>query len=258
MNKPDEDVTTDRAAPPYTVQALRATFLDGTESLRAAFQGMPEATAAEGHSPAAMLAGVLQWFDVLQRIEHDREVVDTLDPDAISELGDYGFDLLEELSLLALQRGLTEDAQTLLGLGYPVALWVVEHGGQLRRLQLMVNALAECANHLWDPQRLALLCERMTRLVAAVDTRIFLDPDNADVRELWSVLLLNYGIVATRSHQPALIERAYGTLVDHLPGEARDFFREGMRQMEALDYPPQVRSIVQRYFVQWGGDSTRH
>ena len=34
---------------------------------------------------------------------------------------------------------------------------------------------------------------------------------------------------------------------EDLPGDAPDFFREAMGQMEALNYPPQVRALVQRY-----------
>ncbi len=33
--------------------------------------------------------------------------------------------------------------------------------------------------------------------------------------------------------------------------DAPDFFREGMGQIEALDYPPQVREVMQRYFEVW-------
>jgi hypothetical protein len=43
-----------------------------------------------------------------------------------------------------------------------------------------------------------------------------------------------------------------------LPGDAPGSFREAMRQMEALNYPPQVRALVQRYADAWCERRTLH
>jgi hypothetical protein len=54
------------------------------------------------------------------------------------------------------------------------------------------------------------------------------------------------------------MEAAYHTLVSHLPEEAPGFFRQGMQQMDAIGYPPQVRAVVKRWFDMWGSGATRH
>jgi hypothetical protein len=72
------------------------------------------------------------------------------------------------------------------------------------------------------------------------------------------VFLLNKAIVATRSHQPALMDEAFDALADQLPEEAPDFFREGMGQMDALDYPAEVRAVMERWYEQWCSKRVLH
>ena len=47
-------------------------------------------------------------------------------------------------------------------------------------------------------------------------------------------------------------------LVKNLPHDARQFFREGMQQMDIVGYPPEVRAVVEKYDSMWGSDSTLH
>ena len=81
---------------------------------------------------------------------------------------------------------------------------------------------------------------------------------SADPSRPWRILLLNRAIVATRSHQPALMEEAFESVVEYLPEEAPTFFREGMEQMDALNYPPQVRNLMQGFYQQCCGRRVLH
>ncbi|MFK5947592.1 MAG: hypothetical protein QM500_02335, partial [Methylococcales bacterium] len=74
---------------------------------------------------------------------------------------------------------------------------------------------------------------------------------NSDPRRPWRVLLLNYGIVATRSHDPQLIETAYDYFIHHLPEDAAQFFTESKGQMTALNYPQSVQVVVEKYYQQY-------
>ncbi|MDX1697273.1 MAG: hypothetical protein R3308_03260, partial [Thiohalobacterales bacterium] len=65
-------------------------------------------------------------------------------------------------------------------------------------------------------------------------------------------------IVATRSHDTALMEEAFAALTDRLPEDAGRFFTEGMQQMDALDYPQHVREVMARYHRQWNVDRSLH
>lgn len=62
---------------------------------------------------------------------------------------------------------------------------------------------------------------------------------------------------ADRTEPPAIAE-ALARFVEvaqradaGLSGGATRFFREGMGQMEALNYPPHVRAVMERYFQAW-------
>jgi hypothetical protein len=238
---------------------LEQQFLAGTEALRVAV-GASGGVSQDGDpdAPATRVAALQQLFEVMRRVEHDAAGGAALEAAEIAELGDYGFSLLEDLSNQAMQRGLVEDARALFGLSVPLALWVVRRGGHLQEIQMVVNALAELANRTRDPQALGELAGGMDEIIQGVAAAVAEDPDRPDPMRPWRILLLNYGIVATRSHQSPRIDRAYEALVTHLPEEAPGFLREAMGQMEALDYPAEVRAVVGRWFRMWGGDATRH
>ena len=54
------------------------------------------------------------------------------------------------------------------------------------------------------------------------------------------------------------MEEAFESLIEHLPDEAPTFFREGMEQMDALSYPPQVRDLMQRFHEKWCAQRVLH
>jgi hypothetical protein len=58
------------------------------------------------------------------------------------------------------------------------------------------------------------------------------------------------GIVATRTHDLETMKQAFDEFLIYLPQEAPGFFAEGMKEMDALDYPPHVRRVMEFYFNQ--------
>jgi hypothetical protein len=55
-----------------------------------------------------------------------------------------------------------------------------------------------------------------------------------------------------------LIDCAFETLTHYIPDEAPNFFKEGMAQMDALNYPQQVREVVEKYYNLWSLPRTLH
>ena len=56
----------------------------------------------------------------------------------------------------------------------------------------------------------------------------------------------------------AQIEQAYDALIKNLPQDARQFFKEGLQQMDIVGYPDEVREVVERYNNMWGTESSLH
>jgi len=84
------------------------------------------------------------------------------------------------------------------------------------------------------------------------------DLDNSNPMRPWRIINLNYCIIATRSHDTALMEKSYDVLIKNLPHDAREFFKEGMQQMDIIGYTQEVRAVVEKYDGLWGSGSTLH
>jgi len=217
------------------------------------------------NSPQNLLAAMDQAIDVMARADADSAVqtdmtaesMGLLEEKDISKIGQYTLDLLEAM-VAHVQDKTGEQNRELIRLSVPVSLWVARHGGKLSQIDMLVNSLAGYANELTEPHTLADLAKVIKEVVDACDNDIRRDIEQSNMMRPWRVLNLNYGIVATRSHQPELIQQAYDALIKNLPQDARQFFKEGMQQMDMIGYPDEVREVVERYNNMWGAESSLH
>lgn len=211
-----------------------------------------------------IVQAMMQAIDVMQRAEADfetharnRDTAPPLTADEVNEIGDYALSLIE--ALVSNEQAVTgHQNRDLMRLTIPVSVWVADRGGRLQQIELVVNSLAGYANELKDTLQLQELCRVMEKIINATDENIRRDLEQTNPMRPWRILNLNYGIVATRSHNTSLMEQAYDTLVKNLPQDARQFFREGMQQMDIIGYPDEVRAVVLKYDQMWGSESTLH
>lgn len=217
------------------------------------------------NSPHNLLAAMDQAIDVMMRADADSSVqnemsaesIGLLEEKDISQIGQYALDLLEAM-VSFVQNKTGEQNRDLLRLSLPISLWVARRGGKLSQIDMVVNSLAGYANEVKESHLLAELASVIKEVVDACDDNIKQDLEQTNMMRPWRILNLNYGIVATRSHQPELIEQAYDALVKNLPQDARGFFKEGLQQMDIVGYPDEVREVVERYNKMWGTDSVLH
>jgi hypothetical protein len=208
---------------------------------------------AGSRNPDLVAAGLDQLFTVVHHLERPSpDAPAPLTPAELRELVGYGIGLFAELAACAREAGMEQAAGSAEALSLPFAVLLARHGAEIAVLEPVVNALAALANGLSDPAELARLYGLMGEIVNAVSPAVAQDPDRSAPERPWRVLLLNRAIVATRSHRPALMEPAFDAVVEHLPEDAARFFEEGMAQMDALDYPPQVRAVMERYYLRQG------
>lgn len=206
-----------------------------------------ETSEAELDSPSQLRDAMEQLVGLLAR----RGSAPNSTPEQPGELttyGDYGLHMLDQLAEVASRAERSDLRQQVEQLSLPFALWVVRNGGELRQLSGVVNALAQLANQAQNPKAMGDLygccCEIIEAASAAYE-----HPAAAQPAEPWRLLLLNRAIVATRSHNPELMQPAYDAVIEQLPGDAEHFFTEGMEQMDAIDYPEPVRDLVRRYYL---------
>ena len=211
-------------------------------------------------SPEQILAALEQAIDVMERADADAAAKPgkaVLSEAEISEIGDYALGLLESMvERVEVTSG--HQVRELSRLAIPVSLWLARQGGRIHKLELVVNSLAAWANELQDTQQIAELASVIREIIDATSDSIRQDLDQSNPMRPWRIINLNYGIVATRSHDPVIMDQAFALLVKHLPNDARAFFREGMQQMEAVGYPDEVREVVERYDRMWGSGDTLH
>lgn len=217
--------------------------------------------------PEVLVEGLVELFDTLSGAEATDTRLSGPGPlangiGAPDDLLTHGLDLL---ALLADQLGRLQQPQlahAIEALALPLACWLIRRGAELIRPEFVVNAAASLANRLKDQEDLATLYGLMTEVVDGMSPsrseelegggRV-LPPDRP-----WRVLLLNRAIVATRSHRPGLMVDAFQAVCEHLPEDAPSFFREGIGQMEALNYPQPVREVMDRYYQLWCAGQRLH
>ena len=220
---------------------------------------------ADRHSPQNLLAAMDQAIDVIARADADTaarqkmnaESIGLLEEKDITTIGQYTLDILEAM-VGFIQEKSGEQNRELLRLSIPVSLWVARRGGKLSQIDMLVNSLAAYANEVKEPHELEELAGIIREIIDACDDDIRRDLEQTSMMRPWRILNLNYGIVATRSHNPVLIEQAYDALIKNLPKDARQFFKEGLQQMDAIGYPEEVREVVERYNKMWGSESSLH
>jgi len=217
------------------------------------------------NSPHNLQAAMDQAVDVMARADADSAVQKNMSAESmglleekdISQIGQYALEILEAM-VSAMQNKTGQQNRDLIRLSMPITLWIARRGGKLSQIDMVVNSLAGYANDVSEPLMLAELTNVIEEIINACDDAIRQDLEQTNMMRPWRVLNLNYGIVATRSHQPALIEKAYDALIKNLPQDARQFFKEGLQQMDAVGYPDEVREVVERYNNSWGSESVLH
>jgi len=128
------------------------------------------------------------------------------------------------------------------------SLWFAKSGGIISQLIPIVNLIAALSNRLRDQAVLKQLWANIEIIINAAEQSIQDDMDNRDPRRPWRVLLLNYSITATRTHDPERMEKSFQFLAQNLPDDLQQFFMEGMSQMTALNYPPAVKDVMEKYY----------
>ena len=251
--------------PDSTLGNFRGPLADAMRELVENWQLRDETATPGESSPPLLEEAFSQLLEAMQRSEAslggERPLVQTdsqASNDDISELGAYALELFDQTLDWAKQLNLPEVYQTLQAFTVAMARWIARHGGHIYILEPVVDALAQLANQTNDSAELVELYRAMGDIMNATVPAIRQDLEKNNPGRPWRLLHLNRAIVATRSHRPDVMEQAFAVLTEHLPEDAPRFFSEGMEQMDLLNYPPQVREVMDRYYRKWSVNRSLH
>jgi len=209
---------------------------------------------SSGSTPA-LIQRALEELQPLLATLMATEIVSTEDS---TKLGDYGLRLLEELQQHAESVELRHETQTLMRLCLPFGLLMMHKGARLLTPEPVVNAIADLANTQTDPLVLETLFAKVTEIMDGFDEALRSSDMLDGYGTPWKILLLNRAIIATRSHQQALIDQAYADIVRYLPRQAKAFFEESAEQMRKVDYPQEVKDSVMLWYQRYVDKPTLH
>lgn len=217
-------------------------------------------------APDQLCDAMEQLIELLYRYENSQQQIQPESEEQIpeglniSELGSYGFSILENFIQMTGDLGLKTAEYPWEQLSVSLALWMARQGAELYNLGLTVNGFASIANQTLDTRQLEQLYHTMGEVLDAVSPIVKEEAIaiTADAQHPWRLLVFNRAIVATRTLSPQLMEKAFSAITEYLPEDAPDFFRQGMEQVELQNYPNPVRSIIEYYYQTWPAKRTLH
>ncbi len=191
--------------------------------------------------------GLIQLYTIGTNIE-DAKISAEVDPDDITQIGEYGFNLLTELLQWAHNNRRSDFSKEIRQLMLSLALWVTHHQGELRTLEPIVDAFAQTANNTSDKEQLKQLVKMMDDIISSCSNSIKEDQEQSHPLRPWRVIHLNKAITATRAHDTELMRHVFQELVSAFPFDSAQFFSDGMKEINKADYPDDVRAVLQEYF----------
>jgi len=192
-----------------------------------------------------------QFVDIAEHVDSGDEAQSPLTSEDMDRVGDHVLTLME--AVVAGVRGHIEPAEQAM-LQRAVAgasVWLARAGARLEHLEPVANAFAEVANDTQDPAELAELCLLMEEVLRGASPAIKADLEASNPMRPWRVMNLNWGIIATRSHDASLMRRTFDQMAEHIPADMLSFLREGMSEMARVGYPAGVQEVMQGYHEQW-------
>jgi hypothetical protein len=215
-----------------------------------------ESSVGQDTNPRLITLAVQDLQDVISTL-HDQHEVHPPEEE-VTRCTDYGVQLFSEMSHLAVKAGLEEEAIEIENICFPFALWGVRLGAELPTIEPIVNAIARMANSRQQPGFLEELYREVSEVMRATSIQLTQESTSLNLANPWRILLLNRAIIATRSHQVRLMDDAFSAIIEYLPDEAPEFFREGMEQMDLINYPEHVREQMATWYQRYAGKPTLH
>ena len=197
-----------------------------------------------------LISAFEQFFDVAETVNQQADDDHVISTTEATEIGEHGFILILQMIDLMEKLDLPHKRREIEQISLIFARWVIKFQGQLNHIEPLVNAFAHSANNMHEKNSLKALVDLMSMVVDACSDEIKHDLQSTDLYRPWRLLLINRCIVATRTHDIELMKKVFDDFIFFLPQDAQGFFNEGLQEMDALDYPPEVEKLIEQYSLQ--------
>jgi len=218
--------------------------------------------------PQRVVTGLSQFLDVMYMIEMHKvnndiagdlgyqeetcaSVEHALSYSELTEIGNYGLELMQTLSEWADKLRLTDEQQQLQSAMIVVSLWIARHGGSLITLRTVTDTLIEVVKAPIEPVLLNVLCEVMGELVNAAANEIKSLEAPYYQRNTWCELNISWGMLALRTWDVSIIQRVFDSLVKNIPEEISTFFEKAVVQLEDYGFPMPVQDVIKSYYQRY-------
>jgi hypothetical protein len=205
-------------------------------------------TIMEGQSPLALAQALSDFFQIAGALEAGAA---HLEQEELDELCAYGLDLLDRLAFLVRKIEIMDKRDTVARMFAAMGVWVARRGATLDNLEGVADGFGMIVNGTSATDELRALCGLMEEVIEAASVRLQLDEDRGDAWRPWRVINLNAGIAATRSLDPALMERTFENMGRRLPYDMPAFLADGMRQAAFQNVPDAVKDVMRRHMEKW-------
>ncbi len=223
------------------IASAQKRFEQHTQPVLAAFASSGIAT-GEQITPPMIVDALRQLFTVLNNPISEWDPA--LPEDEPERIADLTIGLLMDMATWAERLGEKQAKLALEMITVSIAAWICQQHGAIHTLEPIVNGLAILANSHQDADALKPLAQLMGHVVSAASADYAADLDSADPQRPWRILLLNWGITATRAQDTAEMRQAFAALTHHLPADAHLFFQEGLQQVNQGDFPEAVKNVM--------------
>lgn len=209
-------------------------------------------TESQNHEPDQLDADIdrfLKFVDLIHRGEQYPAPAADSGPQTDRDLmADLGLQVINTLNHWAVHLQLEDAIGELEELTLGLALWCARQQCHFSTLEPLVTAVSDYANRQSEAETMSTLTSVVGEIIDAIKPEIKADQDKSDPHRPWRLLNFNYGIIATRSLRPAIMEQAFENIMQRFPDDTAEFFREGMQQMHTIDYPDYVRTVMEKYY----------
>lgn len=178
-------------------------------------------------TPDQLGEAIEQFLFVFDKLDREYGEKGALPYDDVSQMGDHAIGFVMDLAYWAERLRLPKSKMELEKTALAVAHWVIRHDGELRTLEPLVNSLAASANLTQDVPTLKAMCQVIGDVIEHAAPGIKSDLEKHDPTRPWRILNLNYAIVATRTQDRTLMEKAFDTIGRNLPEDCPALFRAG-------------------------------